>query len=120
MPLNYKLIGIRIKNLRISLGLTQETLAELSGISPQHVSHIENSGTKLSLPCLVSICNALNVTPNDILLDSIAVVPPQLANEISKVFSGCSNDELFLMLSQADNLKKSLQLKDIELTRKNL
>jgi len=115
MTLNYKLIGVRIKNMRLSQGLTQESLAELSEISPQHVSHIENGGTKLSLPCLVSICNALKTTPNDILMDSVKNSVPQFAKEVSAVFAECSGDEMFLMLAQAENLKKSLKMKNIKL-----
>jgi transcriptional regulator with XRE-family HTH domain len=117
MTLNYKLIGTRIKSTRQTQGLTQENLAEMSGISPQHVSHIENSGTKLSLPCLVSICNALNTTPNDILMDSVDNSTPQLIKEVSAVFSDCSVDEMYLMLAQAENLKKSLKLRKYSLLR---
>jgi len=115
--LNYELIGIRIKNVRLSQKLTQEGLAEICGISPQHVSHIENGGTKLSLPCLIAVCNALKITPNDVLMDSVENNEPQLLNEVSTVFSDCSPDEMYLMLSQAENLKKALRLKKIRLTR---
>jgi transcriptional regulator with XRE-family HTH domain len=103
--------------MRLSHRLTQENLAELSAISPQHVSHIENGGTKLSLPCLVSICNALKTTPNDILMDSVDNSIPQFSREVSAVFSECSSDEMFLMLAQAENVKKSLKMKNIKLVQ---
>lgn len=111
MDLNYKLIGVRIKDLRLANDITQETLAEMSGYSPQHISHIENGGTKLSLPCLVSICNALQTTPNDILMYSVDNSKPHILKEVSAVFSDCSKDEMFLMLSVSDSLKKSLRIK---------
>jgi len=103
--------------MRLSQNLTQEVLAEMSGISPQHVSHIEKSTTKLSLPCLVSICNAMGITPNDILLDSVDNSVPQMLKEVSAVFADCSADEIFIMLSQAENIKKSLKLKNLRLTQ---
>jgi transcriptional regulator with XRE-family HTH domain len=115
--LNYELVGIRIKNIRLSQKLTQEGLAEICDISPQHISHIENSGTKLSLSCLVSICNALKTTPNDVLMDSVQNNSPQLLNEVASVFEGCAPDEIYLMLSQAENLKMALKLKKIRLAR---
>ena len=62
MELNYALIGMRIKKIRKSKKMTQEKLSELSNISPQHLSQIESAKTKLSLPTLINICNALNVT----------------------------------------------------------
>ena len=111
MELNYKLIGVRIKNARLTNELTQEKLAELANISPQHVSHVENGGTKLSLPCLVAICNALGVTSDKMLMDSIPQAEIYLAGEVARVFSECSASEIYLMLSVAESLKKALRLK---------
>ena len=118
MTLNYEMIGIRIRAKRVSQGLTQESLAERSNISPQHVSHIENSGTKLSLPCLVSICNALNTTPNEILLDSVEHCTPQMTAEVAGVFSGCTHNEMLLMLSQAKEVKNFLAIRKLQLCKK--
>lgn len=33
--------GLRLKELRIKKGITQTRLAEMSGIDPKHISHIE-------------------------------------------------------------------------------
>lgn len=49
MEINYKDIGIRIKQERINQNITQEKLAEITGISVTHMSNIENANTKLSL-----------------------------------------------------------------------
>ena len=113
MTMNYKLIGTRIKNLRLSQSLTQEELAERSDISPQHISHIENAGTKLSLPCLVNVCNALGVTADKILCDSLPQSEVHLLNDVNKVFSDCNSTEIYLMLSIAEKLKKSIRLKNL-------
>ena len=115
MELNYELIGVRIKNIRLAKGLTQEALAEMSGISPQHVSHIENSGTKLSLPCLVSICNALDITADKILCDSLPQSEIHLLDEVSKVFSDCNKTELYLMLTASESIKKAMRIKNTDI-----
>jgi len=120
IELNYKLIGIRLRAERIKKKYTQEYLSELSGISPQHCSGIECGSAKLSLPCLVNICNALKITPNDILMDSVDNSTPQLLKEAEIIFSDCSKDEIFLMLSIADCLKKSMKIKNIQLTREEI
>jgi transcriptional regulator with XRE-family HTH domain len=112
MTLNYRLIGTRIKNLRLSKSLTQEALAEMSSISPQHVSHVENGSTKLSLPCLVNICNALGVTTDKILCDSITQAEIHLLDDVGRVFSDCDKNEIFLMLTVAENIKKALRIKN--------
>ena len=62
MELDYQAIGVRIRRLRKERGLTQQTLAEISSQEPSNISHIERGATKLSLPTLVSIANALEVT----------------------------------------------------------
>jgi len=52
--LEYKLIGLRIKERRLQMKLTQEILSESVGIGVQHLSKIENGKAPLSLTCLVA------------------------------------------------------------------
>lgn len=113
VELNYTLIGVRFRTIRIKKGYTQEQISESAGISAQHCSGIECGKAKVSLPALVRLCNALEATPDDILMDSINNATPQLMENVAAVFSDCSPDEVYLMLSQAENLKKSLRLKNI-------
>ena len=47
MEIDYELIGKRIREERISQNLSQQTLAEISNISPTNISHIERGATKL-------------------------------------------------------------------------
>ena len=118
MELNYQLIGIRIRKLRKKQKMTQERLSELSGISPQHLCQIESAKTKLSLPALVNICNALNVTTDEVLCDVLtADNAEQINSDIAEIFSDCTQDEIYLMLSVADSVKRSLRLKKLTLSR---
>lgn len=113
IDLNYGLIGKRFRTIRQKRGYTQELVSERAGISPQHYSGIECGSAKVSLPALVRLCNALEATPNDILMDSVKEAAPLLLTDVAEVFSDCSSDEIFLMLSQADSLKRALRLKNI-------
>ena len=115
--LNYTLIGVRLRAIRLKKGYTQEYIAECAGISAQHCSGIECGKAKVSLPALIRLCNALEVTPDAVLMDSIDKNAPQLSKEIAAVFADCSNDEIFLMLSMVDSFKKSMRVKDLRLTR---
>ena len=45
--LDYVVIGKRIRELRKKKGLTQVVLAELSGVEPSNISHIERAATIL-------------------------------------------------------------------------
>lgn len=62
-------IGNTLKNIRKSLGLTQEEVAEALGLAPRYVSDIERDKTKGSLTTLIKLCNLYNVTPTLILKD---------------------------------------------------
>ena len=66
--MDYYVIGQRIRKTRKAHGLSQEQLAELVGISTTHMSHIETGNTKLSLPVLVSLAEALEVSTDELLL----------------------------------------------------
>lgn len=117
MELNYPLIGARIRKIRKAKKITQDKLSEMAGISPQHMSQIESAKTKLSLPTLINICNALNVTTDTILCDVLtANIAEQINADIAAVFEDCTADEIYLMLTVAESLKHGLKLKRIKLS----
>lgn len=109
IDLNYELIGKRLKAIRQKRGYTQEAVSERAGFSSQHCSGVESGTAKISLPALVRLCNALDATPDEVLMDSVAKAAPLLQREVAEVFSDCTADELFLMLSQAKSLKEALR-----------
>ena len=112
--LNYKLVGQRIRAIRKKRGMTQERLAELAEISPQHCSGIETGAAKVSLPALVKIANALNASMDELLLDSIsAVEKPSLMKEVETVFGDATPDERYLMLAQAKSIKEAVRVKGL-------
>lgn len=61
-----KTVGQKIRAIRKSKGLSQEKLAELSGIHFTHVSDIENGKVNLSASSLFSIATALDVPYSEI------------------------------------------------------
>lgn len=101
MELDYKKIGIRIKDERLKQNISQEKLAEFINMSKEHVSHIECGTTKLSLPALVKICNSLEITPDLLLLDSLYKSREYLKDEFSKIIKNCDNLDLKLIIETA-------------------
>jgi transcriptional regulator with XRE-family HTH domain len=101
MELDYKKIGIRIKDERLKQNISQEKLAEFINMSKEHVSHIECGTTKLSLPALVKICNSLEITPDLLLLDSLYKSREYLKDEFSKIIENCNNLDLKLIIETA-------------------
>ena len=60
-----ELLGARIKELRKTCKLSQEELAELIGVEPQHMSRIESGRSYPSLDRLEKISTALKVPLKD-------------------------------------------------------
>lgn len=69
--MDYRELGRRVRQQRNMCGLTQEELAEKSGISCSFVGHIERGEKKFSIGTLVSLCNAMKISPNYLLQDSL-------------------------------------------------
>lgn len=69
--MNYRELGRRVRQQRVMCDMTQEELAEKSGISCSFVGHIERGEKKFSIGTLVALCNAMQVSPNYLLQDSL-------------------------------------------------
>lgn len=69
--MDYVKLGIQVKSARTKKGITQAKLAEMTGYSVQHISHVETGNTKLSVELLVELANALNVSLDQLLKDSL-------------------------------------------------
>lgn len=94
MVINYYDIGKRIRDMRVSKHITQERLAEMADLSIAHVSHIETGNTKLSLPAIVNIANALAVSLDMLVCDNLTQSTEVYANEISLIVMDCNEKEL--------------------------
>ena len=96
MELDYKAIGKRIKFARINADMTQEQLCNVIDLSPSHMSNIETGTTKVSLTTIVNIANALSVTVDDLLCDSVTSARPQFERDIQRLLDGCDEYEIRL------------------------
>lgn len=100
-------IGEKIRIRRKELNMTQEKLAESSGLSPNFISRLERtSAQNVSLKALESISHALNITVADLLnidsqrdtednahyvkllINELNGLPKEQANRISQYFLG--------------------------------
>ena len=65
--IDYALIGKRVKETRMSMKVSQATLAEMTGLSVTYISHIETAHKKASLTSLISIANATGISVDELL-----------------------------------------------------
>ena len=68
----YENFGRRVQQQRKLARLTQEQLSEKAGISLSFLGHIERGTRKASVDTLVKLCNALSISPNLLLQDSLS------------------------------------------------
>ena len=64
-----KHIGKICQQYRIKNNLTQNQVAEITGLEPRHISQIERGMSKGSIDTLIKLCNAYQITPDIILYD---------------------------------------------------
>ncbi|MEF9988049.1 MAG: helix-turn-helix transcriptional regulator [Christensenella sp.] len=106
--MNYYDIGKRIRNKRKQLGMSQEKLSEMVEISVTHMSHIETGNTKLSLPVLVKIANALGASTDELLCDTLVSSKNIYNNEIANVLEHCDDTQTRIITDIIKTAKQSL------------
>lgn len=86
--LDFEIIGKKLREIRLSKGLTQEYIANKVDVNTSHISNIENNRVKVSLSALVNICNALDTTVDYVLnkeyADSSSVLNQSILTELQK------------------------------------
>lgn len=112
--MDYVLLGQRIRAARLAAGLSQEQLAEMVDLTSQHISHTEVASTKISLPALVKVANALHTSVDKLLSDNIHDSKPHLMEDVKTVFSDCDPDEVYVMLEAAKAIKKSIRIRKLQ------
>ena len=76
MSMDFKRGGQAIQRIRKERGMTQEDLADKSGITSNTVSRIERGLLITALPTLIDICNALGTGADSILAAYITADTP--------------------------------------------
>lgn len=109
MVLNYVQIGKRVGELRKRRGLSQLALAEMVDRSPTYISYIENGLKCMSLPTLVSIANALQVTADELLQDSLENTIVVSNHEFASLLADCNEYERRVLFETATAAKKAVR-----------
>lgn len=109
MEIDYKAIGQRIKIARIKKGTTQEAVADTIDITPAHMSNIETGKTKVSLPTLIAIANALSVSVDILLCDNVLASKVVFEGEAKEVFNDCDEYEVRLLVDLLKSSKEAIR-----------
>lgn len=90
--IDYAKLGLKIKEVRLSRKLTQDSLAELVNCNTSHISNIENCHTKVSLNVLLAIANALNTSIDSLLAEQYENTSLAIENDIIRAIKKCDNE----------------------------
>ena len=109
-PLNV-LIGKRISQARLSSGHTQEWLSEAVGVSLQYISDLERGIVGTSIPTLIKICKALDVSSDSLLFeDKESENLPQVLHKLASF----TDEEVRLLERMIDLAQIALHYREIK------
>ncbi|MDR1628773.1 MAG: helix-turn-helix domain-containing protein [Oscillospiraceae bacterium] len=93
MDIDYELLGLRLSNIRKQQKLTQEKLAEKTNLANNYISNIENGRSIPSLETLIKLCEALEITPNDLLVGTATTSPSYMVSDLDNILKICTPEE---------------------------
>lgn len=93
MSMDFKRGGQAIQRIRKERGMTQEDLADKSGITSNTVSRIERGLLIPALPTLIDICNALGTGADSILAAYITADTPIRWSLLAQKLNGLDADK---------------------------
>ena len=109
MEIDYVAIGHRVRQYRLDRGLSQEILSEKADVTPAHLIHIERGNTKPSLPTLIRIANALEVSIDDLLCDNLSKSLHVRVKDVNDLLSDCTAQEIKALTEILVAAKKALR-----------
>ena len=89
--LDLRTIGNNLYKVRKVKGFTQAEVAEKAELSDRTYADIERGSVTMRVDSLLKICNALHITPNDILVtdNDVKITEQDIVDSIKE----CSNNE---------------------------
>ncbi|QUH31100.1 helix-turn-helix domain-containing protein [Vallitalea guaymasensis] len=110
MEVNKVMFGKRLKEVRKLRNITSNKLAELCGIEPSFVRQIESAAKYPSIPVFVKLCNALSISPDYLLKDSlIEIKEPDNLKALYNKIKILTPNEIELATDIIENISKHRQ-----------
>ena len=106
-----KLVGSRIKAVRISRGMSQADLAVEASVSLPLISNIERVNTGMQLETFVKVAEALQVSTDYLLRPDVPEVKAIYQGEFAELLEDCSASEMETILKIVREVKVSMHKK---------
>ena len=109
MSVNYVALGKRIGYFRMQCGnITQEALASKINRSREFLAKIEKGTEHPSIATLVDIADALCISVDDLLIDSLHYSVSTSNTELHRLLLDCNETEQEIIIHTASELKATL------------
>ena len=108
MAIDYTLLGKRIALFRGKMDLSQDELSEKLDLSRVYIAKIELGNRHPSLDTLIDIANALNVSADDLLVDSLEHSVSTADSKMHRIILDCTPTEEEILIRNAEHLKSIL------------
>lgn len=109
MAFDYISLGARIKYYRTQAGLSQEDLADKANISRPLVGFVERGEKSPGLETFVNIANALEISPNELLVDNLSFSNSRYDGDDYYILLDCSPEEATILVKNMKDLKAILR-----------
>ncbi len=106
MGLEKGALGNMIRKARMEKQMSQETLAELVGITPTHLKHIESEHRKPSLTVLFDLVSALHISLDSLLMPE-ENTQKALYQNASLLLAQCDAGQLRIVIALLEALLKN-------------
>ncbi|MDD2500377.1 MAG: helix-turn-helix transcriptional regulator [Geobacter sp.] len=106
MATTNQLLGLRIRELRKTVGLSQERLSEIINVDPKHMSRIELGKSFSSLDTLESLARTLKVEIKDLFDFSHLEVQADDKKRLDDLLEDASQDKVKLIYKMAKAMLK--------------
>ena len=90
---DFRAIGNNLLAIRKRAGLTQAEVAEAAGLSDRTYADIERGSVNMRIETILRICEALRITPDEILTHNTTDEPAPRQEEILARLNACSPRE---------------------------
>ena len=95
--LDYNVIGLRLRRARADKGLTQQELAEKTGLSVAFISRVERGSTHINLKRLSEFCTILGISEGEILNCVSNADVLFLHEEFEELLNNCPQEKMKLI-----------------------
>ena len=114
--LDINALGEKIKQYRIARGYSAQRLSNITGVSKSHINNIESANSHASAEVLVRIANALEISVDILLCDSLNRKTSQGARmtEFTQMLEECTENETKIIVDTVKALRESLKQADLK------